>query len=207
MKRAVVILALLLAGCHPEAADDDDELNYSTSPPPGGLPVPLVRQATDYSCGPAALASVLAYWRVFDGREEELYAPLGTTVKDGTEPYALEQLARTRFHLAAEYRTGVALEELRSAVGRGETVILDLQAWPDQEVEWSDDWVDGHYVVLVAMDEDTLWVMDPSEGGYVSIDADEFVERWHDVETRAGVDRRLQHMAVFFSAWENEEKL
>ena len=158
------------------------------------LGVPAVAQTTNYSCGAASLAAVLRYWNVYDGPEQGLWPALHTTPKDGTEPGPIADVARAH-GLSAEYRRDVTLGELRAALGRGETVILDLQAWADKPVKWADDWDDGHYVVMTAMDERRIRFMDPSEdAGYGQLGIADFLERWHDVEIDG---HRYQHMAIF----------
>jgi len=165
--------------------------------PPGALAVPAVEQETDYSCGPAALTAVLRYWRQPVAREQELYAALHTTPKDGTEAYMLAEVARAH-GLRAEYRSDVTVAELRAALAAGTTVILVLQAWRDTKKPWRDDWDDGHYVVLVAIAGDRLYAMDPSaDDGFSWMTLGELAERWHDFELRDGRRRNLQHMAVF----------
>ena len=63
---------------------------------------------------------------------------------------------------------------------------------------WRDDWADGHYVVLVGLDSRFLYAMDPSvSAGYAYVPIPEFVERWHDVETRGGKVRKYVHAAIF----------
>jgi predicted double-glycine peptidase len=166
--------------------------------PANFLPVPLVRQATSWSCGAAALEAVLYYWRVFDGPEDELWSPLHATPRDGTEPFRIAALARERFGLRAEYKTDVTLDQLRRAIGERQTVIVDLEAWADdkQPREWASDWDDGHYVVAVAIDDANLYVMDPSTAaGYAFLTIDDFLARWHDVE----VKKKVQHMAIFIA--------
>src|SRR5580704_12187479 len=82
----------VLAGLRAQAA----RLSRPPRPrlPPGFRAVPLTRQRTGYSCGPAALLGALRYWGVFDGREQDLYALLETTKKDGTESPKLAEGAR-----------------------------------------------------------------------------------------------------------------
>lgn len=189
---AVSALSLLWAasgGCKPRAP-------AGPSLPPGALAVPLVRQATHYSCGAAALLAVLYYWRAFDGGEAELYGPLDVTEKDGTEPDAIERVARAH-GLVAAYRTGATVADLRTALAAGETVIVNLQAWRDRARGWDDDWDDGHYVVLVALDDRFLYAMDPSaDAGYDYLPLDELPHRWHDVDRR---QRKLERPAIFVS--------
>jgi predicted double-glycine peptidase len=165
--------------------------------PADSLPVPIVPQATNYSCGAAALLSILYYWQVSDDHEQALYAPLNTTPADGTEPRRIEAVART-YGLEAQYRVGMTLEELREAIGHKNTVIVDLQAWRDDKSrEWKTDWDDGHYVVAVGIDSRYLYVMDPSTpAAYAWIPIQNLLDRWHDEEVKDGVPTKLEHMAI-----------
>jgi predicted double-glycine peptidase len=168
--------------------------------PADALRLPLVLQETDYGCGAAALLSVLKYWRAYDGDEKSLYGPLGTTPADGTDPQKLAAGARS-LGLKARWRENLRLADLRAALARGDTPILDIEAWPDagaEKITWRDDWDDGHYVALIGMDADFAYFMDPStDGKYAYIPLPELLERWHDVETRGGAARRYVHFAVF----------
>ena len=167
--------------------------------PPNALGVPVVEQQTDYSCGPATLLAVLRYWKQPASCEQELYPALHTTPKDGTEPFMIEAVARTK-GLRAEYRIGATVDDLRSALAAGATVTLDLQAYRDTRRRWEVDWDDGHYVVLVAIEGGRIYAMDPSaDHGYSWLAIDELLTRWHDFEMRDGQRRNLQHMAVFIS--------
>jgi len=174
--------------------------------PAAHLPVPLVRQATDYSCGAAAMLAALYYWKAFEGPESELYPLLGTTPKDGTDPRSMRAAAE-RLGLAARLQEGMTLEDLSAALGKGETVILDLQAWSDPAappVKWANRWEDGHYVVLVGTDAQHVYVMDPSvAAGYGHIPLTELYERWHDYEDRDGKMWRNQHLGLILSGKEH----
>lgn len=157
------------------------------------LALPFVAQETDYSCGPAALLSVLRYWGEFPGTERDLYGPLETTPKDGTTPEKLAEFARKR-GLSAELREGMTVDGLRDALRLGRTVIVDLQAWrsdAEARTPWSELWEDGHYVVLAAMAETKAFFMDPSVPGALAwLPLEELPERWHDYEDRSGSVRR-----------------
>jgi predicted double-glycine peptidase len=168
--------------------------------PARALPVPLFRQSTGYSCGASALQAVLYYWRVYGGQESKLYPTLGTTPERGTPPEGLVAGAKA-FGLSARMQEGTELADLRRALAAGETVILNLQAWSNasaQATPWKDRWEDGHYVVLVAMDEAHLYVMDPSTGaGYAYLPIPEFLDRWHDWTTVEGQRREYRGLAIF----------
>ncbi len=161
------------------------------------LPVPITEQETSYSCGAAAALAVLRYWRVYAGDERSLYELLGTRPRDGTPP---DNLARglSWFGLESALRENMTLEDLRAALRRGDSVILDIQAWRDDEsTPWSERWEDGHYVVLAGMDEHYAYVMDPSTPErYTYLPLPELLERWHDYEDRDGQIRRYYQSAV-----------
>jgi predicted double-glycine peptidase len=167
--------------------------------PTNALPVPLVRQATDYSCGAAALLAVLYYWQVTDQKESDLYEALHMSPSDGTPPMRIAEVARS-FQLDARIAENQRLDDLRAAIAAGESVIIDLEAWHEGSgpVDWSADWDDGHYVVLVGMDERYAYVMDPSAAaGYGYVPLDELDARWHDVETLPdGGSRRYVHTSI-----------
>ncbi len=169
--------------------------------PAKALRVPLFRQATGYSCGTSTLQSVLRYWRVFDGQESQLYKRLETTAKDGTHPDKLLEVGRA-FGLEARLQERTSLEDLKKALAQGTTVILNLQAWREKATigtGWKETWEDGHYIVLVGLDDHYLYAMDPSvSGAYAYLPIAEFLDRWHDYEARLGVRREFHHLALFF---------
>jgi len=163
------------------------------------IPVPIHHQTKDYSCGAAALASVVLYWKQ-DVREWEyedyLMQMLRTSEQEGTNPRDIVRVAQEH-GLNAFYASGMSLSELKSHLASGHTVIVCMQAWSDEEegreVDWEVDWVDGHYVVLVGMDEEYSYFMDPStHASYTYIKTADLLRRWHDVDMEAP----LQHLAI-----------
>lgn len=167
------------------------------------LPIPIVRQATHYSCGAASLLSVLQYWNKYDEPETELYGPLKTTEKNGTD-YANMIAFAQKQGLSAYAEEYVTFEKIEMALRRNETVIVDYQAWPDKPVSnWKETWEEGHYSVVVAMDPDSIYLMDPSiGGGYGYIPRGEFLDRWHDYEVREGKEVRNHQLALFIRGTE-----
>jgi predicted double-glycine peptidase len=162
--------------------------------------VPDVRQSTGYSCGAAALQAVLAYWGTSE-REDRLIARLRTTPDQGTHPDDIVRVAR-ELGLEAELRENLALSDLETALARGATVIVDLQAWRESpEPPWAERWDDGHYMVLLGIDRENLYFEDPSLlGSRGFIPVPEFLDRWHDYEGEAprdASDRTYVRMAIF----------
>lgn len=143
--------------------------------------VPLVRQAYDYSCGAAALASCLYYWGVWIGREPELY-PLLNTTENGTSGCDIIRVANG-FGLSVVNRNDLDLLGLKEYLDLGYTCILNIQAWGDYgpSTDFSRVWEDGHYIVLTNLINDEVEYMDPSvPGQYVRLSNSNFMARWHD---------------------------
>jgi predicted double-glycine peptidase len=193
---------------------------FAIEPPAPRIPddvlaVPLVNQATNYTCGPAALSAVLKYWQVFDGDESELSKDLHTTPEYGTDPGNMEIVAKNRFHLETGYfryrldgdkpiGTVINIADLRQALKQGITAIIDLQAWKEPKTHihmegttWSDEWDEGHYEILVGMDSTYAYFVDPSAqaDAYVYVPLTELEERWHDVDN--GGAEHVHHPTIF----------
>lgn len=171
---------LLLAACRGVAVDE--------------LAVPDVEQATDYTCSASALQAVLGYYNV-DLPEPLLATELGATPKDGAPPDAIVRIARAH-GLTAELRDGITRADLAAELAARHPTIVDLQAWADSPPKsWADDWEDGHYVVLVAIEGDTFVFEDPSLAGKRAVlTAGELDVRWHDEDG----GRRHDHTAILF---------
>ena len=167
--------------------------------PADALPVPLIAQSTSYSCGAAALMSTLLYWNTgYDSDESALFPLLGTTPERGTPPDAIARVADS-FGLHASLSENLTEDDLRLALERGETVIMDLQAWRAEgsTTPWAANWEDGHYVVLVGLDRAYAYVMDPSAfGAYAYVPLSELPDRWHDYEDRLGLVWRTRRLGI-----------
>jgi predicted double-glycine peptidase len=158
------------------------------------LAVPNVRQATDYTCGVAALQAVLAYYGI-QTREDLLAREVGADPNKGVNPPAIVRAARAR-GLTAELRQGMTLGEIAALVHAGSPVLVALQAWSDNpRSSYREDWDNGHYAIIVAVDENTVVFEDPSVlGSRAVLSRREFDIRWHD---RDGT-RRYVHMGIIF---------
>src|SRR5579863_3769231 len=185
---AVALCATLLAG---------HAIKASLPLSPVLLPVPLVSQARPWSCGAAALMSALLYFGVYDDPESTLDAALGVTPEAGTRVDSIVAVAR-RYGLQADARVGLTWEDLESGVSRGDVVIVALQAWATKTVtDWRSDWEDGHYVVVVGLSRDRVYVMDPSvRTGYGYLTRDQFLARWHDYDLDRGKKITFERLGI-----------
>lgn len=149
------------------------------------LPVPRVAQSTDFSCGAAALFSVLKFYKMPVDEEGQLYRILGTNAKTGTAPDRIAKVAE-QFGLRANWRTGISVDDLRDAMNENVPVILDIQDPDDGKPKPS--LPDGHYVVLCGLSREHAWYMNPSGGKTDRVTVDNLVSRWADVDgVRGGV--------------------
>ncbi|MGJ0485761.1 MAG: C39 family peptidase [Methylomicrobium sp.] len=141
------------------------------------------RQSTEYSCGASALQAVLSYWGK-DLDEEDLMTLLHTTPESGTYP---EDIVRVALMLGfqAEVKENLTLDDIEQATGHGIPVITLNQAWrsrQDSAASAEEDWQNGHYVVVLAVDQDYVYFEDPyvrMGKGFVPREA--FVQHWHHV--------------------------
>jgi predicted double-glycine peptidase len=162
-------------------------------------PTPVVGQSTNFSCGSACLYAALRYWKSDTGvfHEADLWDALKMD-EDGCEPEDLVEVSE-RFGLSAEYRIGMTLDDLREKLQAGVPVILLLQAWRDDpSLDWKDAWEDGHYAMIVGIDDEKAYFMDPSYDAktYRWMPISELLDRWHnegiegDQQYRLGISIR-----------------
>ena len=140
-----------------------------------------VRQAYEYSCGAGCLASCLYYWDVWHGGEPELYPLIGTT-EEGTSGSGIIHGAR-HYGLVAYQKKDLTLYDLTMYLQDGYTVILSMQVYSleNQHLLMKDIWEDGHYVVLVGIQQGRVIFMDPlMPVKYRVMGVDEFIDCWHD---------------------------
>jgi hypothetical protein len=140
------------------------------------------------------LQAVLAYFGIAV-REDKLAVAMAATPENGTTPEAIVSAARAQ-GLDAEVREGLTVDDLQAELDAKRPVILEMQAWTDTpHVDWANDWDDGHYAVLIAIDGDDLVFEDPSVlGSRVQLPRRELDARWHDID----FGRRHVHAAILF---------
>ena len=168
---------------------EDDSMKVSKAV----LYLPPNRQQTKYSCGPAALVSVLNYFGI-DTTEEKMVAATGADSKNGA---SIENLIKTIISngLGVVKQTDMTYEELSQAIHNKNPVIVAYQAWfkhptPSDLSRYSNDYKDGHYSVVIGVDSKRVYLQDPSQDeGWSYIPKKEFMHRWHDKDAK---DRKLE---------------
>jgi hypothetical protein len=204
--RSVVIVVLVFAAGFAAGRLLDNNSGPAPAPAPAAPPllrlVPDVRQSTTYSCGAAALQAVLCAWGI-DSRERTLMDECGTTESAGTSPEAIAAAARAR-GLNVRLVEETDLVALQAAAERGVPAIVAIQAWADErpaDFSWRDDWEDGHYVIVLGIDDRNVYVEDPSLLGTRGvIPRPDFLDRWHDYTGEPpfdATDRAWHRLAIF----------
>ena len=142
------------------------------------LTVPLCRQATSYTCGPAALQSILGYYNE-EYQEDYLAYHLHTKVCVGTD---FRDILSFCHHISfkASFEEFGTISILKKYIDQSIPVLILLQAWSAVRRDYTTSWGDGHYVVACGYDEHNILFMDPSTlGHYTYIPNQEFLNRWH----------------------------
>ena len=161
--------------------------------------MPDTRQSTEYSCGAASLQAVLGYWGRDIG-EEDIREMLNTNEESGTYPDDIIRVARA-LGLEADYKENMTLADLEGYVAQGIPVMVDCQAWrsvSQYNESWANTWHNGHWEVVIGIDESNVTLEDPyilGDRGIMS--REEFEARWHNVRGLDETDTVKQiHMGI-----------
>lgn len=143
------------------------------------IAVPMTRQATNYSCGAAAMQSMFGFYGE-DLNEDELVKLLKTNSEEGTDYNEIVRVAKEKGYEVKVYKD-MSLAQLKKQLDKKNPVLCLIQAWAEKKVDYSTDWQDGHYVVAIGYDKSRIFFMDPSTlGNYTFIKNKDFLKRWHD---------------------------
>jgi predicted double-glycine peptidase len=151
------------------------------------LDFPQTRQSREYTCGAAALQSILYYYGV-EYREDKLVKLLKTSRIRGTNPVNIVKLC-VKLGFEVEEKSQMEIEDIILCLKKGVPVLVVFQAWNYSKNDKKDkkktnkyvnSWVDGHYAVIIGVRKDELVFMDPAMLHRGHLKVDEFIRRWHD---------------------------
>ena len=158
------------------------------------IDLPAGIQTFDYDCGAKALQLVMAYYGV-EVRESQLLKELKTT-KNGTSVKNMIAVAEKKgFQVIAN--CGVSLDTVKQYVDQKHPVIVLIQAWANRYMtieDWREDYDDGHYVVVIGYEGSVIVFEDPSSFRRTWLTTEEFLFRWHDIDTKTR--EKLDHFAM-----------
>lgn len=164
--------------------------------------IPDVRQPSDYSCGPTSLQAVLNYYGI-DKKVDDIINLTHSSPDQGTAPENIVAAAR-QFGLNGEIKEGLTIEDLQKYIKGKIPVIIDCQAWANQhdDINWTQDIEDGHYMVVIGVDKDNIYFEDPAIlGSRGIIPRYEFLDRWHDeyIDPISGQNKTTYHMGIIIT--------
>lgn len=124
----------------------------------------VIRQTSEITCGPAALASLLCYYFSEETSEHELAELSGTYEKGTTTLLGLRDACLAKGHEAIGYN--MTLPQLMRDVETGKVPVLVHFNKPSL-----------HYVLVVGQVDDFILISDPFVGD-TSMDRSDFLRRW-----------------------------
>lgn len=144
------------------------------------------KQETNYSCGPAALKTILDHFNK-PTSETTLRKETNSTKEDGTDPEKIISAAKKK-GLSVIAKENMTTEELKSYLKEKKPVILAIQS-ADKTSNTS-----GHYIVAVGHKNNELYFEDPAdkEEKINRMPFDELNKRWHD----KCKDKILKHYGI-----------
>lgn len=130
-------------------------------------------------CGPASLKMIFDYYGL-EKSEKEIAKMCGTTKELGTTGEGIQKAAQS-LGLKAEIKDNSTFENIQIWLDRKVPVIVD---WftkgridcPEEEVP------DGHYSVVVGLDDEYIYLQDPEIGKLRKIKRRDFMKVWFDFD-------------------------
>ncbi len=158
------------------------------------IEVPDTRQGKDYTCGASALQAVCGYFGL--GPDEEYqYVEDMKMGRGGSDPEHIIRAAKKYGLKYKEYRP-MSITQLKKILNEGRPVIIMIQAWPYYpNVNYKNDWDDGHWIVAIGYDQYGVYFEDPSLAairGFIKYSDLEL--RWHDIE--GPIKNKVDHYGV-----------
>lgn len=174
----IIIIAIGVSSCSHHIVTDKDAHGEVV---PRMLEIADVMQATSYTCGVACALAILDYYGIAEP-EDRVASQFGATEEGGTSPSQL-LTGFASYGLEAVLKEQTTLDDLRRNLEQGLPTMVAVQAWLEAypSPDWSQHWEDGHWLIVIGMDEQNVYFEDPSllrARGWLA--KAEFMERWHD---------------------------
>lgn len=128
-------------------------------------------------CGPASLKMVLEYWGI-NKSEEEIATACNRDPNLGADDLSLKKAAES-YGLKVEIENNTSFDSIQSWLDRKVPIIVNWftrgrKDYGDEEVP------DGHYSVVVGLDDTHIYLQDPEIGGLRKLARDDFLRVWFD---------------------------
>jgi predicted double-glycine peptidase len=145
------------------------------------ISLPLVGQATFYTCGVAVLQSILFYNGI-ESRQDVIELAVGSSPSYGTGIKDMCQFLNDR-GIKSDLKENLTLREVKDSIDLDRVVVCLMQAWNDEPGhDYRDSWGDGHYVTAIGYDYERVFFMDPYNiANYAYVSNGDFLRRWHGI--------------------------
>ena len=137
---------------------------------------PDILQNTSYNCGVVCVQAVMAYYGI-EYTEPKLDKLLGTSKKWGTNITPIIKFFKQRDFKVA-YGT-MSVDDVKKYIHRKIPVIILIQAWGPEGVDYTHTNQYGHYVVVSGYNSKGLMIEDPAIFGRGFILYSHLKKRWH----------------------------
>jgi hypothetical protein len=138
---------------------------------------PELRQSRNYDCGASALQACLFYYGQ-EVREDDLIKELHVDPNIGAEPAEIIRVA-IKYGITPIEVDNMTIDDLKIYVDRGVPVMMMVQAWPDEPVDWENEWDWAHWVVAIGYDDKNIYFEDPASFKRTVLSYGELEKRWH----------------------------
>lgn len=141
-------------------------------------------------CGPASLKIVLDYYGI-NKTEKELAKLTHSVPGLGVDDRSISKVAKS-LGFDVEIKNESDFEDIKKWLKKGVPVIVDWftrgrQDYNDSEV------ADGHYSVVIGLDDEYIYLQDPETGGERKISRENFIKVWFDF---TGYDLKPEELII-----------
>jgi ATP-binding cassette subfamily B protein len=138
---------------------------------------PEYRQPDADSCGATTIHMILTYYGI-DENLEDIERLAGTNHEFGTSIAGMKRVA-DEYNLKYEERT-LTIDDLKHNIDKGRPIIIMIQAWSVKDnVDWKNEWNQGHYVCVRGYDSRRIYFADPVNVKITFLSYVELEDRWH----------------------------
>lgn len=131
-------------------------------------------------CGPATLKIILLYYQI-DKSEEELASMCNVSEDLGTDDKSLKKAAEG-LGFKVEIKNFSTFNDIKNWLEKDVPVIVDW--FSKGRSDYSDSEVaDGHYSVVMGLDEENIYLQDPEIGKMRTINKEDFIRVWFDFKS------------------------
>ena len=143
------------------------------------LDFPNLQQLYEYDCGACALQAVLIYYGV-KTRRGLIMKCAKTHTKTGTLALGMKRVLK-KFGLKCDDKK-IDLKKIKRYIDKKIPILLLLQAWHPQKVNYAISNASGHWVVAIGYDKNKIIFEDPYVSEKTYLTKQELKKRWHAKE-------------------------